>query len=193
MLSPGAEPGAEAGVWVMQADGSDRRRVSEDVGAPFWSPDGREILLCGYDDRCIVLNLETKEGGVVEVPGQRIFSWPSWAGPGTLVSTLAAGREGESIALIDVRKPAEAKIIEVLWKRSDDLDVSPRWPVYREDTHLCYFVGEEPMKRMLLSVRRGEPGRVRRMEPRGYDDKLSGLSFSPDGRYLLFCADRPAP
>ena len=29
------------------------------------------------------------------------------------------GEDGDSIALLDIRKPAEAKVIEVLWKRSD--------------------------------------------------------------------------
>ena len=183
-------------MWVMQADGSERRRVSEYYGAPFWSPDGREFLINDYSNgptATMVINLETKEGDVLEVAGHQIFSWPSWVGPGTLVSALATGGEGDSIALLDVRKPAEAKIIEVLWKRSDDLDVTPRWPIYQPETRRCIFVGEEPRKRTLFSFQRGESGRVKRLEPQGYDDWLGGLSFSPDGRYLLFCGNRPAP
>jgi RNA polymerase sigma factor (sigma-70 family) len=195
-LRPEYEPAAEAGVWVMQADGSERRRVSEYCGAPFWSPDGREILINDYPDgptTTFVINLETKEGGILQVAGHQIFSWPSWVGPGTLVSALASGGEGNSIALLDVRKPAEAKIIEVLWKRNDDLDVTPRWPIYHPEKRRCIFIGVEPGKRTLYSFQRGESGRVKRLEPRGYDDWLSGLSFSPDGRYLLFCGNRPAP
>ena len=194
MLDHGAEPGAEAGVWVMQADGSDRRRVGE-YGAPLWSPDGREFLI-NQDSKptvSIVINLETKEGGILEVAGHQIFSWPSWAGPGTLVSSIGTEREGDSIALLDVRKPAQAKIIEVLWKRGDSLDVAPLWPVYQPDTRRCVFVGAEATKRTLYSVQRGESPRARRLEPEGYNDRLSGLSFSPDGRYLLFCGNRPQP
>jgi hypothetical protein len=193
-LDPGSEPGAESGVWVMQADGSDRRRVGEYLGAPFWSPDGREFLINDYSNgptTSMVMNLETKEGGILQVAGHQIFSWPSWAGPGTLVSALATGEEGDSIALLDVRKPAEAKIIEVLWKRGDDLDVTPRWPIYQPETRRCIFIGVEPMKRTLFSFQRGETGRAKRLEPNGYNDWLGGLSFSPDGRYLLFCGNRP--
>ncbi len=68
-----------------------------------------------------------------------IFSYPSWAGPGTLISALATQDEGDSIALLDVRKPDEGKILQVLWHRSPDLDVTPRWPVYRPDTGRCFF------------------------------------------------------
>jgi len=192
VLDQGAEPEAEAGVWVMQADGSNRRRVGEH-GFPFWSPDGREFLVC-QDTKpaeCLVINLETREGDRLEVPGHRIFSWPSWAGPGMLVSSIGMGRESDAIALLDVRKPAEAKIVEILWKTGEDSDVEPLWPVYWPDTRRCIFVGAEPRRRTLLEVRRGESRRARPLEPEGYNDKLSGLSFSPDGRYLLICANRP--
>jgi RNA polymerase sigma factor (sigma-70 family) len=193
-LAPGSQTGAEPGVWVMQADGSERRQVSDYYGAPFWSPDGREFLINDYSDgatQSMVINVERKESGILKVPGHQIFSWPSWVGPGTVVSALATGQDGDSIALLDVRKPAEAKIIEVLWKRSNELDVTPRWPVYQPDKRRLFFVGVEPMKRTLFSVQHGDSGRATRVESRGFNDRLSGLSFSPDGRYLLFTGDRP--
>jgi dipeptidyl aminopeptidase/acylaminoacyl peptidase len=191
-LEHGRVPGAEAGVWVMEADGSQRRRAG-DYGAPFWSPDGREFLINGYEEFPVitVMNFEKVTGGKLQVPGYRIFSWPSWAGSGTVVSALATENQGDTIALLDVTNPAEAKIIEVLWKRSDELDVTPRWPVYWPETRRCYFVGVEPNKRTLYSVERGKSRRAKPVEGKGYDDGLGGLSFSPDGRYLLFCADRP--
>jgi RNA polymerase sigma factor (sigma-70 family) len=198
LLHPGGEPGSQPGIWVMRANGSGRRLVGE-FGAPFWSPDGREFLINSYADRpaSTVINLEAKEGGPVKVAGHQILSWPSWAGPGTLVSALATDGEPESIALLDVRKPGEAKVIEVLWKRSQDLDVVPRWPVYRHDTRRCYFVGAEPRKRTIYTVRRGEPQKARSMgviehfRPGMQAQQLGGLSSSPDGRYLLFQAHRP--
>jgi hypothetical protein len=197
LLHPSVELGADTAVWLMHADGSQRRRVGE-VGAPYWSPDGREFLINSFSlpTESTIINLESKKGSLLEVPGHQIFSWPSWVGPGTVVSALApkAKYEGDSIALLDVRKPAEAKIIEVLWKRSEDLDVSPRWPVYRPETGQCFFTGETQKKRSLYSVRRGESLRAKPMGvvvedvPNPY---IGGLSFSPDGRYLLFHAVGP--
>jgi hypothetical protein len=144
-----------------------------------------------------VIDLEAREGGPVKVAGHQIVSWPSWAGPGTLGSALATGGEADSLALLDVRRPGEAKVIEVLWKRSKELDVVPRWPVYRPETRTCYFVGAEARKRSLYSVRRGESSRARPLQVverfrRGMQaQQLGGLSLSPDGRYLLFQAHLP--
>ena len=200
LLHPSAELGADTGVWLMHADGSQRRRVGE-FGAPLWSPDGREFLINSYSlpTTSTVINLETKGAGVVEVPKSQIFSWPSWAGPGTLVSALSPKEsyKGDSIALIDVREPAEAKIIEVLWKRSEELDITPRWPVYRPETRQCFFVGEEPKKRRIYSVRRGESLQAKEVgvieEQHGRQTHLASLSFSPDGRYLVFQSNQLVP
>ena len=46
LLDPGSLVGAEAGVWLMSADGSDRRRLGGD-GRPLWSRDGHEFLIVG--------------------------------------------------------------------------------------------------------------------------------------------------
>jgi hypothetical protein len=197
LLYPSAELGSDTGVYLMHADGSQRRRVGE-FGAPFWSPDGREFLINNYSPptESTLINLETKEGSTIEVPGHQIFSWPRWVGPGTVVTPLGPKEkyEGDSIALLDVRKPAEAKILEVLWKRNEDLDVIPRWPIYRPETGQCFFTGDVPKRRAIYSVRRGESLRAR---PVGVavetvpNTWIASLNFSPDGRYLLFHANGP--
>jgi RNA polymerase sigma factor (sigma-70 family) len=196
LLTPSASPDERQGVWIMEADGSVRRRAG-DFGAPLFSRDGREFLINDFSNtftRTMVMNLEKLSEGFLAVEGYQIFSWPTWAGPGTLVACLATEREGDTIALLDVTKPAEAKVIEILWKRGPDLDLAPRWPLYLADTRRCFFFGvDEANKRALYSVKRGESGRAERMEPELQDDWRGGLTASPNGRYLLFHANRPVP
>jgi RNA polymerase sigma factor (sigma-70 family) len=192
LLNPGAQRGAEPGVWMMDADGSNRHRAG-DFGAPFWSPYGREILINTFADfpEITVINLGRRTGAKLRVPGYRIFSWPSWAGAGTLVSVLSTGKTGDAIALLDVSDPAEAKIIEVLWQRGEELDVTPRWPVYWPEMRRAFFIGVEPDKRSLYSLESAQPGRARLVLAASLDQQLGAISFSPDGRYLLFHANRP--
>jgi hypothetical protein len=107
-----------------------------------------------------------------------------------LVAVIGHGDEGEAVTLLDVREPADAKIVEILWTRQPDLDVEPSWPLYWPQTGRCFFVGLEPNKRTLYSTKRGQPSRVARMELEGRNDELGGLALSPDGRFLLFGANR---
>ena len=154
-----------------------------------------------------MFNLKTRKGRVIEVPDHQVFSWPSWVGPRTVVTALAPKEtsEGDSIVLLDVSEPAEAKILEVLWKRDADLDVVPRWPVFRPGTNQLFFEGVVPKKeggpperRALYSLLRGESLRAKPMGLVGHEHipgstgtGLGSLSFSPDGRYLLIDANGP--
>jgi dipeptidyl aminopeptidase/acylaminoacyl peptidase len=202
MLNPGAQEGTDAGVWVMEADGSQRHRAGE-PGDPSWSPDGRQFLINSFDDFPLstVMNLEKLTRVRLELSGYRVFSWPSWAGPGRLVSALStAGREAaDTIALLDVSNPAEAKIVEVLWQRDEELDVAPGWPVYWPEERRCYFSGVDNDKRTLYSVELKESRRAKPVGVKGPDEPLGGFSafpygpfsFSPDGRYLLVHTNRP--
>jgi RNA polymerase sigma factor (sigma-70 family) len=189
-----ADQSARPGVCVMDADGSNRRPAGE-FGAPLFSRYSRECIINDFSDAfttTIVMNLDKLTDGILAVEGYQIFSWPSWAGPGRIVSCLATHRDGDTIALLDVSNPGKAKIIEVLWKRGPDSDLSARWPLYIPETGTCYFFGVNPAnKRILLRIRREKPGTVERMEPDFKDDWRGGLSASPDGRYLLFHANRP--
>ena len=196
-LFPSAEAGAAGGVWMVRADGSDRHRVGV-FGGPFWSADGREILINSYAEptTSTVVNPETGVGGVVRVAGHQILSWPNWAGPGTVVAALTAKGEPDSIVLLDVSNPAEAKVTEVLWRRTPDLDVTPRHLVIRPGTRECFFVGVEAKRRGIYVVEadgsnRAKPLGVIEYQRQMQAQQLGGLSFSPDGRYLLFDANRP--
>ena len=208
LLHASVEAGMGGAVMMMRADGSGRDHLTE-FGSPLWSPFGRELLINSYSlpTKPEIFNLETKKGRVIEVPDHQVFSWPSWVGPRTVVTALAPKEtyEGDSIVLLDVSEPAEAKILEVLWKRDADLDVVPRWPVFRPGTNQCFFEGVVPKKeggpperRALYSLLRGESLRAKPLGLVGHEHipgstgtGLGSLSFSPDGRYLLIDANGP--
>ena len=176
---------------MMRADGSGRHRLTE-FGSPFWSPFGRELLINSYSlpSKSTLFNLETRKGGVIEVPDHQVFSWPSWVGPRTVVTALAPKEtyEGDSIVLLDVSEPAEAKILEVLWKRDADLDVVPRWPVFRPGTNQC---SSKASCRKRKAVRRSGGRSIRSSgvnpcepNPWGWSDK----NTFPDRRELASAA-----
>ena len=175
----------------MNADGTNRRRVAE-FGAPFWSPEGQQILINTLSEptECDLYDVSAKTRTRINVPGRSIFSWPRWSASDMLVACIGDRKAPDSIVLLDVSRPGNAKVVRTLWKRSEGPDEFARWPLFSPSSGVCFFVGDEGSKRTLysLSPGGGRQGHLSALEVGG--PKLSGLSLSPDGRYLLFDADR---
>jgi Tol biopolymer transport system component len=193
--NPDQMPNAETGVWIMQADGSQRRRLGG-YGRPRWSPDGHQFLIISFSSPAQVTVIDDRPGkksGEVHLAGQRVYSIPSWAGEGTIVAVIGAeGNEaGDTVALLNLADPEQTTTQEVLWKKGSGLAVNPSEPIYSPITRRCVFVGSDPKGMALYSAEQGKSGPPRRIELEGYDNLIRDLAFSPDGRYILFASNRP--
>jgi hypothetical protein len=182
---------AEMAVWLMRADGSDRRVLSY-YGRPRWSPDSRKILIVDFQKprNLMLMDLSAGQTTPLKIAGKNIFWEPVWSGNETIVVAIGT-QYPDAIALIDVKTPGESSIKETLWKKGDGRDVQPFYPLYSPATGLCVFVGLENKRKALYSFRRGQSDPPRRLEPEGDDNLLQDLAFSPDGRCVLFSSDRP--
>jgi Tol biopolymer transport system component len=190
-LSNSNANGAELGVWLMQADGSRRRPLGE-YGRPRWSPDSRQFMIVSFSKACQVtlMDVRPEKSGPLRVPGQNLYSVPSWTGPGTIVTVMGSDA-GDTIALLDINDPAEGKVKEIFWKRANGPDLTPSFPLYSAITRRCTFVGGGPKGMALYSFQVGKSEPPRRLEPEGYDQEIADLASSPDGRFVLFASDRP--
>ncbi len=195
-LYPGESSDEPEGVWLMNADGTTRRRLCE-LAAPFWSPDGTQILLNGLLAHTIskIYDFETKRTTRIDVPGKSIFSWPRWVAPGQIVACIGGGTVPDSIVILDVSRPEEAKVVRRLWNRGASSAVFARWPVLTSPSGDLYFIGEERDRRTLYALAQHLPGRGRLSALEVGGQKLSGPCLSPDHRYLVFASDwvGPAP
>jgi len=183
--------GAQNGVWLMKADGSERSLLG-DYGKPAWSPDGRQMTIMSFDHprQVTLMDANPDKSGVLKLPDHRIHSDPTWAGEGTIV-TVIGRTAGDTVALIDVSDPRQAKVMRVLWRRANGPDVEPSYPIYSAATRRCIFVGGEAKGMALYSVEQGKAGPAKRLGPEGYDPKITGLAYSPDGRYVLYSVRGP--
>jgi Tol biopolymer transport system component len=191
LLNPGVVPDAPQGIWLMRADGSQRRHLGG-YGVPKWSPDGKQLLIVSFSSPCrlSIMDVETAEQRPVQLAGQNFYSNPGWAGDGqTLVAIVSSGGDA-GIVLVDVTDPEQARVKQILWRKGDRIDMSPLYPVYSPQTDLCVFVGGDENGEALYTVKPGQFELPKRLEPTGYDRKIARLAFSPDGRYVLFCSDR---
>jgi len=184
--------GAQTGVWLMKSDGSERRLLG-DYGKPIWSPDGRELMIMSFTNprRVMVMDANPSKTGMLQLPDQQIFSDPSWVGEKAIVAVI--GRtEGDTVALVEISEPGQAEVVRrVLWRRADGPDVEPSYPIYSATTRRCIFAGGEAKGMALYSVEEGKAGPAKRLGLEGYDPKITGLAYSPDGRYVLYSVRGP--
>ncbi len=186
-------PGAQMGVWLMQADGSNRRMLG-DYGRPLWSPDSRQFLIVNFNlpRQVTLMDVRPERSGPLQLDGPSLFPEPTWAGGERIIAAIG-GDTPDSIALIDVSDPSSARIKEVLWKKGKELDVAPSYPLYSAATRRCVFVGQNAQGMAFYSFPHGQPGSARRLEAGGYDGQIQDVGMSPDGRYVVFASDRPGP
>jgi Tol biopolymer transport system component len=185
--------GVESGVWLMKADGSDRRLLGA-YGRPKWSPAGRQLMVISFDvpRQVTLMDANPEKSGALQLADQKIHSNPSWAGEETIVAAIGP-TEGDTIALIDVSEPPHAKVKEILWRRATGPNAKPSDPVYSATTGRCIFVGEDANGTKLYSVQQGKAEPAKPLGLAGYDPQITGLAYSPDGRYILYSAHGASP
>src|SRR5262249_39333728 len=108
----------QTGVWLMQADGSNRRFLGS-YGRPLWSPDSHQFMIVdfGRPRSVTLMDIDPEKSGPLAIPGKGIFPEPSWAGAGLIAASIGAAAP-EAIALIDVGGPGRPRIKELLWQKA---------------------------------------------------------------------------
>jgi Tol biopolymer transport system component len=182
--------GVESGVWLMNADGSERRLLGA-YGRPKWSADGRQLMMVSFSNprHLTIMDANSANSGVVQLADHQFFADPTWAGPGTIVAVIGA-TAGDAVALIDVSNPSKATVKEVLWRRANGPDVTPDFPVYSAATRRSVFIGGKAKIMAPYSVKQGETGPAQRLAE-GSESWISDLAFSPDGLYVLYIVHGP--
>lgn len=191
LLNSGAVPEAQPGIWIMNADGTDRVRLA-DGSLPKWSPDGKQILSVSFSNPTTLTLLDAVTGNSqpVTLADHKFFSVPSWAGDGDTIVAVVRANGPASIALVDVSNPAKAAIKQVLWTRGAALNDEPIYPVYSAKAKRCVFIGRSAAGFALYRIDEETRGVPMRLEPDFQDSRIASLTMSADGEKVLFCSER---
>ncbi len=176
----------EQGVWMMNADGSERRPLGAN-GRPRWSPNGGQLMIVSFSNprHVTLMDANPDKSGVLQLPDYQFYADPTWAGAATLVAVIGL-TEGDTVALIDVSDPPRAAVKEVLWKRTNGPDVTADFPAFSPATRRAIFVGIKDQVRALYSVEQGKAEPAKRVGRDESETYITDPAFSPDGRYLLY-------
>ena len=137
-----------------------------------------------------LMDAEPARSGVLRLADYQIYADPSWAGKGTILAVIGS-TEADTLALIDVSDPSRSGVKDVLWlegQRARRRAVLPGLLGHQPPLHLRWHRGKRP--RCIRSTK-DTLGPAKRVERGEYDQSITSLAFSPDGRYLLFSCDGP--
>ena len=197
-LNPGGVPGAEAGVWLMQTDGSQRRLLGS-FGRPKWSPDSRQFMLIDFAIPADVTMMDVRPEK--ERP-------PAITRSAILLGTeLGERRDDRGSRRRRIRRHHRpdrrdqpttgenhrSSLEDELQRQGPRASVRSTRRT-RPRTGRCVFIGKENEGMALYSFRRGHADPPKRLEPEGLrlTDAGRGLVAGWPVRRLLQQSSRPA-
>ncbi|MFZ5830558.1 MAG: hypothetical protein ACOY3P_10740 [Planctomycetota bacterium] len=205
MVNGGNPAGMEYGTWIMNSDGSDKKRISNGW-YPRFSPDGKKLQIWAFQEEPTAIDLfdvATEEIEKVDTGSMAVeFGGSTWSPCGKSLVFIGRDDDGQHLAIVDL-KPKEGKDpvrrLYSLNSDSKELIGPPTWSPdgkqvvfaiqerpdapssadYRrwDRTYLYSIAAEVPSGPKLLQPDR--PGRINRSP-----------MFAPCGKTIVFSSER---
>lgn len=200
MLNGGNPCGEADGVWIMNADGTARRRIG-DGSYIRWSPDGKEICYHGYSGNGAALcfyNLET--GATREImTNKRIeFGGATWSPDSKKVVFLEFVNGKQEVATIDVDgNPASRTVLHREMRLDKTLIGPPSWsPDGKKIVLSIQETGPQTPSRpnwmhtYLYTMSAEVPSAPVLLEKQMTGEINRGMMWAPDGSKIIFSSRR---
>lgn len=200
MLNPGNPDGVQGGIWVMNSDGTQRRRLCSGW-YPSWSPDGKSICVQSLHDnpQCPhVYDLETgRERSVLGEEWSVTYSGAAWSPDGQRLIFVGRYQGKQHLATVDVS--GEEETVEILYTEEDgerELHGPPAWSP--DGTEVVISVqnpgpaarGGAWQNTLLYRVNVERPHELSLFEQSEVGVINRGMAWSPDGTRLVFSSER---
>jgi TolB protein len=183
-----SERDGDAEIYVMNADGSDVRRMTDrpsDEGYPSWSPDGREIAFDSDRDgnfEIYVMRADGRDVRRLTNHAARDLS-PSWSPDGSRLAFMTNRDGGFEVYVMELSKSLEARAPRERAVQRLTTTGTSWFPVWSPDGSVLAFHVHRDVHLMPAAG-----GELRRLTT----DPANGMypSWSPDGKRLAFMSWR---
>jgi Tol biopolymer transport system component len=171
------------GLWTMSADGSDRRRLTTEIGEhPTWSPDGHFIVFDADSGNSI--KIISSHGGtpIRIVPDSvKIFRGgnPNWSPDGALIALEGKGEGGLSLRILDLSRGTAP----IVFTREGAIFVPCCWS---RDGQAVFFWMRPPDTRESSLWTVTLAGESREILSRNPGKSYRYMDLSPDGSMIAY-------
>jgi len=179
----GSPDGAKPGIWIMNADGTDRKQLSRSGGRPRWSPDGRRIAVWGLEI------LDARSGAATpvlqhEYPGS---DGATWSPDSKRLTFVGPDRKGQESDLCIVDADGGKGSLRVLLRGNLGRQI-PSWSP--DGKQIAFWIKEKDGVRRLYAVAPDAPGLPVLVETHSRGVWNADPTWSPDSKKIAFSSDR---
>jgi len=201
MLNGTNPAGAQGGIWIMNADGSDRRHLCPGW-YPRWSPDGQEICLHAYFEQPQKLHFYNVETGkirnILGSPMGVKFGGATWSPDGKQVVFIGLRDGHEHLAVIEAS--GEVNSLRVLYREENQdrqLIGPPSWSPDGKQIVFAMLYHQQPdgvqriwQDTFLVSLSAEVPSSPVLLESKKIGQINRGMMWSPDSQRIVFSSQR---
>jgi Tol biopolymer transport system component len=191
-LNSGSIPDARAGIWIMNADGRERRFVADNT-LPRWTPDGGSLICTESfhtSRKLAIVDAQTGEtSSVISFPANVFVSKPSFVDDNCFLSHMK-DVDRQVLRIVDMRAPPI--IVRTVYDGLPEFK-HPRVSPDKGTAVGIISLGAKGNQLVTISLTVEHPI-PRRLEPYAGPWLIKDPCWSPDGRQIAFsCTARDGP
>jgi len=181
-LAYASQPSGNVQIWVMDADGNNRRALTAGVGSyqPSWSPTGAQIVYVRYI-------LGQGDVWIMDADGRNQLplstndldeQWPTWSPDGNQIALVVQQGSGSAIVLMNVDGSNQRELV------TGGLNVLPQWSP--DGTTIAFASNRNGQFQLYLVAADGT-----NLQNLSNNNAIEGpTGWSPDGRFIVFFSNR---
>lgn len=173
--------GASA-IWLMDADGNNKRPLQQNASSPAWSPDGSRLAFINNQGQLLVVDQDGRNLRQLTNAGQFTHSSPVWSPSGRQIAFVRQEKTGQKrSAVFSVKASGVAPAVNISGWAPDQSYRSPSWApdsqkiVYE---HTAAGVHE-------LLIKNIKTGNIRQLTTVSHQVNARPI-WSPSGKKILF-------